>query len=258
MESNKKTGSYSKKSAELTAIQDLLFTATDGAMAMDGNGKILLWNSSAQRILGFSKAEAEGKICFTLCQGEDPAGNPYCFQGCAAMNSVRRGRCPENFDMKVITKSGDEVWINVTTLFRANPTKRPDTVIIHLFKPIQPSSVHFERLTERLEAVLRSVEEKASIPRDGTKPVHSSSRLSSLTKREREILSHLAKGLVPKEIALSTKLSTATVRTYVQRILKKLRVHSTLEAVLTAVGQLRSRDPILNGNGEIIKEGRCP
>lgn len=58
-----------------------------------------------------------------------------------------------------------------------------------------------------------------------------------LTPREVEILSLLAQGMVAKEIAGCMNLSTATARTYVQRILKKLKVHSKLEAVLEAFRQ---------------------
>ncbi|HEX9757172.1 MAG TPA: response regulator [Nitrospiria bacterium] len=55
-----------------------------------------------------------------------------------------------------------------------------------------------------------------------------------LTRREIEILCLLSRGMVAKEIADSLNLSNATVRTHIQRILQKLKVHSKLEAVVLA------------------------
>jgi len=56
-----------------------------------------------------------------------------------------------------------------------------------------------------------------------------------LTRREIEILCLLSRGLVAKEIAENLNLSNATVRTHIQRILQKLKVHSKLEAVVLAI-----------------------
>lgn len=56
-------------------------------------------------------------------------------------------------------------------------------------------------------------------------------RLALLTKREREILRHLASGRQVGDIARSDVVSTATVRTQVKSILGKLDVSSQLAAV---------------------------
>lgn len=53
-----------------------------------------------------------------------------------------------------------------------------------------------------------------------------------LTKRENEILSHLATGLANKEIADKLGISTETVRVHLKRIYEKLHVHSRTEAAL--------------------------
>ena len=52
----------------------------------------------------------------------------------------------------------------------------------------------------------------------------------SLTPREREILRHLAKGYMNKEIADELGLSLWTVKVHVQSILSKLHVRSRTEA----------------------------
>lgn len=62
-------------------------------------------------------------------------------------------------------------------------------------------------------------------------PRHSSTVLNTLTDRQREILEHAVLGFSRAEIADELGLSVHTVRTHLQHILRKLGVHSTLEAV---------------------------
>jgi DNA-binding NarL/FixJ family response regulator len=57
----------------------------------------------------------------------------------------------------------------------------------------------------------------------------------ALTDREREVLTHLARGRTNKAIASEMNLSVNTIRNYVQSVLTKLDAHSKLEAVSTAV-----------------------
>ena len=56
-------------------------------------------------------------------------------------------------------------------------------------------------------------------------------RLVELTRREREVLSLLVDGLDHQGIATALFISPQTARTHVQRILRKLDVHSRREAV---------------------------
>jgi DNA-binding NarL/FixJ family response regulator len=54
----------------------------------------------------------------------------------------------------------------------------------------------------------------------------------SLTKREEEILSYLAKGYLYKEIAGSLNISIETVRTHIRNVYEKLQVRTRTEAIL--------------------------
>jgi DNA-binding NarL/FixJ family response regulator len=58
---------------------------------------------------------------------------------------------------------------------------------------------------------------------------------STLTPREREVLTLLAEGARGGDIAREMSISVNTVRTHVQSILTKLQVHSRLEAATFAV-----------------------
>ncbi len=61
--------------------------------------------------------------------------------------------------------------------------------------------------------------------------------LESLSEREREILSHLAKGYSYKEIGEELFISTETVRGHLRKIYKKLQVRSSSQAILKYLGK---------------------
>ena len=65
----------------------------------------------------------------------------------------------------------------------------------------------------------------------------SQAAFSALTPRELEILCHLAEGQSNKVIARNLGISDGTVKLHVKSILRKLDVHSRVEAAVIAVEQ---------------------
>jgi two-component system nitrate/nitrite response regulator NarL len=59
--------------------------------------------------------------------------------------------------------------------------------------------------------------------------------LRALTPRENEVLRLLAVGKNTREMVDALGVSPATVRTHIENILRKLNVHSRLEAVTVAL-----------------------
>jgi DNA-binding NarL/FixJ family response regulator len=68
-------------------------------------------------------------------------------------------------------------------------------------------------------------------------------RLERLTPREREVLALVTDGLSDADIATRLVISPQTARTHVQRILRKLEVHSRLDAI-TLVTRLDAGEPL--------------
>jgi len=66
-------------------------------------------------------------------------------------------------------------------------------------------------------------------------PSASDDALSRLTPREKEIIYHLAKGGSNKAIARVLNISDGTVKLHVKSILRKLNIHSRVEAAVIAV-----------------------
>jgi PAS domain S-box-containing protein len=62
---------------------DALLTKTaDWVCAIGDDGRIVFWNRSAERLLGYAAREVVGKPCCDVFVGRDPAGNRLCYQGC--------------------------------------------------------------------------------------------------------------------------------------------------------------------------------
>lgn len=79
-------------------------------------------------------------------------------------------------------------------------------------------------------------------PEGKRKGIELQSRLerTPLTKREKEVVSLLVSGASTRQIADQTKLTVATVHTYLKRIYSKLGVHSRVELVARMVGTVGS------------------
>jgi DNA-binding NarL/FixJ family response regulator len=107
------------------------------------------------------------------------------------------------------------------------PGARPDLfTLVHIVQPITREG--------RLAEFLAGVDGKLVDGRARAQAKTASVPPPPLTRREGEILGHLAAGLQNKEVAQALELSVATVRNHVHNILEKLGVHSKLEAVSLA------------------------
>jgi len=112
----------------------------------------------------------------------------------------------------------------------------------YLLKDMDP-----EDLVPSLEAALRgdnviAKEMVGTLARivqgkNNEEPPRPTAGLSDLTPREQEILIHVAEGQSNKMIAKSLNITDGTVKLHVKSILRKLGVHSRVEAAVIAVEQ---------------------
>ena len=103
----------------------------------------------------------------------------------------------------------------------------PDELITALRDIVAGNTVVAKELTGILAKAVQGETESPS----------AGNRFSDLTPREREILCHLAAGQSNKVIARNLGISDGTVKLHVKSILRKLHVHSRVEAAVIAVEQ---------------------
>ncbi len=102
----------------------------------------------------------------------------------------------------------------------------PEELILSLQRALQGEVVVAPSLTPLLARVAQG---------EILKQHHRDDLRALLTPREYQILSHLAEGQSNKVIARALEISDGTVKLHVKSILKKLNVHSRVEAAVIAV-----------------------
>ena len=131
-----------------------------------------------------------------------------------------------DFDLRVRTGSGSQVWVNISTILFEEP-RRNRRLIVHLARDIS----HRKRSEELLEKILEISQEAMAGPREeeGGAPV------VPLSEHEKRILRLFATGTNSVEIARELDITLPTLRNHLHRINEKLRTHNRLEAVMNAM-----------------------
>ncbi len=205
---------------------DLIAESKLPAYGMDRNDRIVYWNEGAEKILGWKPEEVLGKACFDVLAGRDVFGNVYCAHDCGAVKTASEGEDPRPFLLDVRKKGAGTVKIVVRTV----PLPEAGPRFSCLMHFIEAEGDAAEPI---LKALRESVKEGAADARHGG-PVPAPEppiSVSPLTAREREIVLLLSNGYAALNIAAKLNLSHATVRNHIQNVLRKLDVHSQVEAV---------------------------
>jgi PAS domain S-box-containing protein len=198
----------------------LLEQVADGVCGVNGSGRIALWTPSAERILGYAAREVMGRLSCEVFVESDASGNRLCYRGCHVLTLVRRSEPVQHVALATRTKVGKPVCLDISIL--VVPGARPDgSSVLHLFRDVTAS--------KEIEALVREglAHAQPAALSEGSPP-------AALTRREFEILRMIAGGANTRTMAKRLHVSPITVRNHVQNILRKLGVHSRLEAVAYA------------------------
>lgn len=192
------------------------YNTGDAAFAVDQRGRIVLWNSAAESVLGYPASVALGQRCWKLLDGRDIYRNRYCFERCPIREMSSHKESVRGFHVLYKTASAGRVNFFITCLVVFD--EAGNDLLLHVCHPqeelVEKGSNHY-------------------FP-----PPGADDELDTLTRRQNEVLGHLADGKGTREIASLMNISMPTVRNHVQHILRKLKVHTRLDAVIR-----RSRKP---------------
>lgn len=205
---------------------DFLEHTTDAAFAVTDAGEICSWNTGAEALFGYERAEVLGKTCFELFQGSGALGTRVCTETCHVRDCVARHAPVSDFDLEVKTRSGRQIWVNVSTIVYEDqhPGRRR---IVHLAR-----SVAALKRTELLVGrVLRLSKQLADTAGDAVRPAP----VPSLSDQERRVLKSLSEGKTPAAIVSDLHISPQTLRNHLHHVNQKLGTHNRLEAVIHAI-----------------------
>jgi PAS domain S-box-containing protein len=201
----------------LENIEESLADYDGPAYAVDRNGAIVAWNTATETLLGSLRENVLGKPCYKIIRGKDVFGNPVCHRECLVMRNIRDKKPARRFRMHVRVKDGHHVEAECAALCLRDSVD--STVVIHLLHVWPGWHQGFD-----------------------TQPTHHEPRASRhplppLTSRQMEILRLMVAGSSTQEIADALYISPGTVRSHVENILNKFKVHSRLAAAVIAVSE---------------------
>jgi DNA-binding CsgD family transcriptional regulator len=187
-------------------IQPDNFVTGDPAFAVDRRGQILFWNDSAEQTFGYPRAEALGKKCWKLLCGLDSYGNTYCVRHCPVRKMAFQHDPVHHFMATFETASHQTRQLSISCVIISDESG--DEMLLHVCQPDrQPLETDEKRLPPELEP-------------------------ETLSEREIEVLALLADKVSTRDIAEKLDISIRTVRTHIQHLMYKLRVHKRREAIL--------------------------
>jgi DNA-binding CsgD family transcriptional regulator len=199
---------------------DVLARSAAAAFAVDRAGKVVYWNAGAEKMLGWRASEVLGRSCYEVLSGNDPFGNRYCGHNCPIVSVMTAGTEPSPFFMDVKSREAARVKVRVRTAAMPGPGPR-FSALVHLLDRGDD-----QELAHLLDELRASTSGASAVPK--LVPVPDT---NPLTAREREIVLLLSNGYAALNIAARLDLSHATVRNHIQNILRKLDVHSQVEAI---------------------------
>jgi PAS domain S-box-containing protein len=181
-------------------LETILTRTREGAFAVGTDGRVVLWNRAAQKILGWSAREVIGRSC------RDVLGS-----------TVDHGKEPlQRVEMQARTKSGRPVSLDIRIV--EVPSGGPaGTLLVHLIRDFTATRELLRQVDERFQA-----------------PSAPPAEAATLTRRELEVLRLIAGGANTRRLSERLHVSPATIRNHAQNIFTKLGVHSRLEAVAYA------------------------
>ena len=200
--------------AELFAF---LKGTADAAFAVTREGQICSWNEAAERLFGYSAAEALNRICYELLDGHCALGTRVCTGECSVQQSAIQKLEIPDFDLEVKTRSGERLWVNVSTLVFDEP-RRNRRLVVQLARDISRRKKSEELLAKLLEIS----KEMVAVADRNTR----SAPVSPLSEQEQRILRLFAKAKNSSEIARELGITLPTLRNHLHSINEKLRTHN--------------------------------
>jgi len=181
------------------------YVTGDPAFAVDRQGVIIYWNEAAEKVLDYPASKALGQKCWRLLAGQDAQGNRYCSRHCPLMEMAFLHEPVHGFHSTFNISDHPPVHCDVTCL---TVFDRPgDEMLLHVCHPEQ------------------------AFTEDTNIPAPAFVEPDTLSHREVEVLALLAKKVSTRDIAARLDISIRTVRTHIQHLMYKLRVHKRRDAI---------------------------
>lgn len=215
-------------------LQELLEAMSDGVLITDENGRCTYSNRALDDIVGV-------KACDPALAEEAPGWISLPHQGeyrrliTRSLNG-RISRRPQTVDWNLMSLDGEPIATKTKIIPMHNGTG-PSAALLWIFSPV-PDQVRVVQDPRRreLEDTMRRISEelgRVGVTGNGmaAEPAPTHPDLDLLSRRERDVVTHLLQGHRVVSIAELLEVSEHTVRNHLKSIFRKLNVHSQAELV---------------------------
>ena len=221
-------------------LRSVFRDSPEGICVIDRSMRVVVWNRTAAEITGYGASEVLGRPC--RIEGNDLKIESTSQAEGLIVREAQKGGQPLACALRVKKKSADGTWLSLPTT--VIPLRHKELAfLIHIVRSLPyPMGLLYHHIDSLISQHFNH-QSKAGSAGNHEPP------LPALTRREQEILRLLACGKTAKPIATEMSLSVATVRTHIQSILRKLKVHSCLEAavwLLSRPAGFFERESLLN------------
>jgi PAS domain S-box-containing protein len=209
-----------------TELFALLEQTADAAYTVTERGEICSWNRAAEELFGYPANGVLRRHIDDVLGARDTLDTSALAGGseAATRQSGEASSGIPNFDLEVRTRSGERIWVNVSTIVFDN-RRTGRRLLVRLARGI----VQRRRNEELMSRLVEAARQVVALTDDGHH-----APVEPLSEHERRILKLFAEGNNSTSIARKLKISPQTLRNHLHHINQKLRTHNRLEAVTHA------------------------
>ena len=187
-------------------------------------------NESFEVLSGYARSEVVGRTSFELQLWSLPEDYRRIQNALTAHGEFH------NLDLSLRTKGGDERHI-IGSAKRL--TVAGEQILLHIFYDVTARKRTESEMHQAIQSVMNDTTWFSRSLIEQLNRIHGGEEAETLeqvalSRREQEVLEHMAQGLSNQDIADALGLARQTVRNHIAVIYSKLNVHSRVEAVLWA------------------------
>jgi len=213
-------------------ILQIMASSTDGVFAVGADNKIVFWNKSAQKIMGYKPKEVLDKSYKEIIPATDMNGNPVCLRNYNPRKANNGDNGVENYEIITHSIKANKIWLSIS-VFYVPPSLDEYGMSVYIFRDITRQKIYEKIIKEVISKTDIADQLKITIPsiKKECSKIISDARL---TYREREVLLLFADGYSTKFISSNLYIALSTLRKHIRNIYSKLQAHSMVEALAIA------------------------
>ena len=189
---------------------DFFVSLTGASFIIDPDGRIIRWSDGATELTGMTEAESLGRQVSDMVHARDHRGRKMGTPGCEVFRLADAHSPIRPFEAEILDAAGSPMRVRCV-IMNVDAGTDAGRYLVFQLHPLTETDAP------------RVMPERAPVP-----------GRSRLTARENEVLRLLAQGRGTADIGKELAISPTTARNHIQSILRKLGVHSRLQAAAWA------------------------